>query len=66
MFTLLHRAFKLYSNFELFHQEIAKIKTIFKSNGYPKSFVNCCIKKSLDKVFIEKKVVLAALKKELI
>ena len=58
LFTLLHRAFKLCSNFERFHQEIDKLKTIFENNGYPKSFVDFCIKKYLDKVFIKKKVVL--------
>ena len=35
-------------------------------NGYPKSLVNFCIKKYLDKVFMEKEVVLKASKKELI
>ena len=66
LFTLLHRAFKLCSNFERFHQEIDKLKTIFENNSYPKSFVDFCIKKYLDKVFIKKEVVLKASKKELI
>ena len=66
LFTLLHRAFNLCSNFECFHQEIDKLKTIFENNGYPKSFVDFCIKKYLDKVFIKKEVVLKASKKELI
>ena len=66
LFTLLHRAFKLCSNFERFHPEIEKLKTIFEQNGYPKSFVDFCIKKYLDKVFIKKKVVLKVSKKELI
>ena len=65
-FTLLHRAFKLCSNFERFHLEIDKLKTIFENNGYLKSFVDFCIKKYLDKVFIKKEVVLKASKKELI
>ena len=65
-FTLLHRAFKLCSSFECFHQEIDKLKTIFEINGYPKSLVDFCIKKYLDKVFIKKEVVLKASKKELI
>ena len=60
---LLHRAFKLFSNFECFHQEI---KTIFENNSYSKSFVDFCIKKYLNKVFIKKKLVLEAMKKELI
>ena len=66
LFTLLHRAFKLGSNFELFDQEIDKLKTIFENNGYPKSFIDLCIKKYLDKVFVKKEVVLKASKKELI
>ena len=35
IFTLLHRAFKLCSNFELFHEEIENLKNIFRKNGYP-------------------------------
>ena len=58
--------FKLCANFELLHQEINKLKSIFENNGYPKSFVNWCIKKYLDKIFIKKEVVLKASKKELI
>ena len=65
LFALLHRAFKLCSNFERFHQEIDKLKTIFENNGYSKSFVDFYIKKYLDKVFIKKKVVLKASKKNL-
>ena len=34
IFTLLFRALKLCSNFELFHQEILNLKDIFKRNGY--------------------------------
>ena len=46
LFTLLlHRAFKLCSSFELFHQENDKLKTIFENSCYPKSFVDLCIKK---------------------
>ena len=40
------------------------LKTIFKSNSYLNSFVDLCIKKHLNKVFIKKKVVLTASKKE--
>ena len=38
LFTSLHRAFKLCSKFVIFHQEIYKLKNIFATNGYPKSF----------------------------
>ena len=65
MFTLLHRAFKLYSDFELFHEQTNKLKTIFEYNGYSKSFLDFCIKKYLDQVFIKKEVVLKASKREL-
>ena len=63
---LSHRTFKLCSNIERFHQEIDKLKTIFEKNGYPICFIDFCIKKYLDNVFIKKRVVLEALKKELI
>ena len=43
IFTLLFRAFKLCSNFELFHQEILNLKDIFKRNGYPGNFIDVCI-----------------------
>ena len=66
IFTLLRRAFKLRSNFELFHREIDKLKTIFKSNGYPTRFADPCMKKYLDNVFVRKEVVLKTSKKELI
>ena len=66
LFTLLHRPFKLCSNFELFPHEIDKLNTIFKYNGHSKCFVDLCIKKYLDKVFIKKEVVLKASEKELI
>ena len=36
LFTSLHKAFKLCSNFELLHQEIDKLRTVFENNdGYP-------------------------------
>ena len=54
LFTLLHRAFKFSSSFELFQQEIDKLKTIFENNGYPKSFFDFCLKKYLHKVFIKR------------
>ena len=58
LFILLHRTIKLCSNFALFPPEIDKLKTIFENNDYPKSFVDFCIKKYLDKVFIKKEVVM--------
>ena len=66
LLTLLNRAFKLCSTFEPFHLETDKLKATFENNGYLKSFVDLCLKKYLDKVFIKKKLVLKASKKELI
>ena len=63
--SLLYRAFKLCSNFEIFHQEIIFLKDIFKRNGYPSNFIDKCVKTFLDKIFIEKKVFLVAQKMEL-
>ena len=64
--SLLYRAFKLCSNFEIFHQEIIFLKDIFKRNGYPSNFIDKCVKMFLDKIFIEKRVFLVAQKKELV
>ena len=64
--SLLYRAFKLCSNFEIFHQEIIFLKDIFKRNGYPSNVIDKCVKTFLDKIFIEKKVFSVAQKKELV
>ena len=64
--TLLFRAFKLCSNFELFHQEILNLKDIFKANCYPCNFIDFCIKRFLSNIFIDKKVYALATKTELI
>ena len=66
IFTLLFRAFKLCSNFELFLQEILNLKGIFKENGYPGNFIDTCIKRYLNQVFIDKKIYALAPKKELV
>ena len=66
IFTLLFRAFKSCSNFELFHQEILNLKDIFKRNGYLGNFIDACIKRSLNQVFIDKKIYALAPKKELV
>ena len=52
--TLLHRTFKLCTSYENFHQEIETLKSIFKHNSYSQNFVNQCIGKFLNKLFIKK------------
>ena len=64
-FTLLFRGFKLCSNLKLFHQEILNLRT-FKIHGYPCNFIDVCIKRFLNNVFIDKKVYDLAPKKELV
>ena len=45
-----------FSNFEIFHQKIDKIKHVFKNNSHSKIFLDISIKKYLYKVFIKIKV----------
>ena len=62
--TLLHRSFKLCSSYENFHRKIETLKSIFKHN-YPQNFVNECIKKFLNKLFIKKDLNFMVPKREL-
>ena len=51
---------------EKFHQEISFLKSVFKSNSYPKNFFNSCIKHFLDKLFVKNKVSLTVPKLQLV
>ena len=50
----------------LFHEEIVKLKEIFKGNSYPEEFIGRCIKHFLNKLHVPKVEELTAAKKELI
>ena len=63
--TLLHRSFRLCSSYKNFHWEIETLKSIFKHNNYPQNFVNQCIKKFLNKLFIKKDLNFMLPKREL-
>ena len=52
--TLLHRTFTICSNYKLFHDEIDKLKIIWQKNGFPLFFIDKCVKKFLDKLFVKK------------
>ena len=52
--TLLHKSLRLCSNYEIFYWEIKTLNLLFKYNNYLKSFVNHCVKKFLNKLFIKK------------
>ena len=43
--TMLFRCFSICSSYEKFHEEIVKLKEIFKRNSYPEKFIDRCIKK---------------------
>ena len=46
--SLLHRAWRICSSFELFHQEVLFLKDTLQKNGYPHTFLDRCIKTFLD------------------
>ena len=50
--TLIHHAFKISSNWCLFHDEVNNIKKYLEKNSYPKNFIDREIKMYLEKQFI--------------
>ena len=48
-----------------FHFEIEKLKEILLSNGYSNKFIDQCISKFMNKLYIKKPVMLAVPKKQL-
>ena len=48
-----------------FHLEIAKLKEILLKNGYSDKFIDSCIFKFMNKLFVVKPTVLTAPKKQL-
>lgn len=51
LFTLLYRAYTISSNFEIFHNEICTLKTIWLKNAYPLSMIDKCILKYFNKIY---------------
>ena len=58
--------FRLCSNYENFHREIETLKSILKNNSYPHNLVNHCIKKFLNKLFVQRDLNFMVPKRELI
>ena len=52
--TMLHRGFMICSSHRTLHFEILKLKQIFRSNGFPKTLVDRCMKMYSRKVFIKR------------
>ena len=63
--TMLFGCFSICFSYEKFHEEIVRLKKIFKRNSYPEKFIDRCIKKFLNKPHVPKVVELTAAKKEL-
>ena len=55
--TILFRYFSICSTFQLFHLEVLEFKNIFLRNGYSSKFIDVCIHKFLNKIFIKKIIV---------
>ena len=51
---LLFHCFSICSFYEKFHEEIVKLKEIFKQNSYPQKFIGRCIKIFLNKLHVPK------------
>ena len=62
--TLLFRLFTLSFNWSTFHQEIRKLKDIFRRNGFPKSIIDRCVRNFLQKCLQQKLPVHTVPKKE--
>ena len=52
--TLLYRAYNICSNYSSFHQEINYLKTVWQKNLFPLFFIDKCVQKFLNKLFIKR------------
>ena len=57
VYTLLHRSFTIASDFSKFHFEVETLKKTFHKNSYPTKFVDKCISKFINNIFVQKPVV---------
>ena len=55
--TILFRYYSLCSSYTSFHKEILNFKMIFLKNGYAANYIDTCIKRFLNKIFIKKTLV---------
>ena len=54
VYTLLHRSFTIVSGFSRFHFEVETLKKTLHKNAYPTKFVDKCVPKFVDNIFIQK------------
>ena len=53
--TLLFRSYDIRADYSILHNEIKYLKTIWQKNSFPVFFIDNCITKFLDKLFITRK-----------
>ena len=63
--TLVYRCFTLCSDWTKFHRELVTLEEIFQRNGFPKSFIDKCFTKFLDRLHIIKPTLARVEKKPL-
>ena len=66
VYTLVHRCFRICSDWTKFHAELTFLKKIFRKNGYPESFIDKCFKKFLDNIHLVKEKVPTVERKRLL
>ena len=55
--TLIHRSYKICSDYDSLHSELQFLKELFLKNGFPLSLIYSITKKFLDQVFVKPKVI---------
>ena len=53
--SLIHRAYKIFSNFQLFHLKIVKLRKFFSANFYPQYLFDKFLNNYLDRNYSPKK-----------
>ena len=66
VYTLRQRYFNITSSYKKIHNEINALKQIFKPNGYPSQFIDRCLKRFLQKLYITKAIQDTVNKKQLV
>ena len=66
VYTLVHRCFRICSDWTNFHAELTFLKKIFRKNGYTESFIDKCFKKFLDDIHLVKEKVPTVERKRLL
>ena len=57
VYTLVHRCFRICSDWTKFHAELTLLKKLFRKNGYPENFIDKCFEKFLDNIHLVKEKV---------